>query len=104
MCSVLAHQLKPEVVNRHNVQPRNGDVYIGRPGPFGNKYVMKVSTLKEREWVIAQFRDDLIQDPRPLIKLKKLNPKRLVCFCKPLACHGDVYLELWDVDFTELED
>jgi hypothetical protein len=26
--------------------------------------------------------------------LHELKDKRLGCYCKPLACHGDVYVEL----------
>lgn len=67
-------------------------VYIGRGSPWGNPF--KIGTHGDRDEVIAKFYvymlGKLEQNPKFLEVLKE---KDLVCFCKPLACHGDVIVE-----------
>lgn len=73
------------------------DVYIGRPGPFGNPFIIgKLS----REEVIAKFKlyfkERVRKDEEFRNKVKALKGKSLGCYCKPRACHGDTivaYLE-----------
>jgi hypothetical protein len=89
------------------------DVYIGRPkiskenehfgNPFGTNGSVSIK-VASREEAIASFKDwlsgtkytDLEQERRKWIleNLHTLKDKRLGCWCKPLGCHGDVYLEL----------
>lgn len=71
---------------------RPNSVYIGRPSKWGNPFeIGKDGTREEvieryREWIALQL---------PLLKaLPELRGKVLVCWCKPLACHGDVLAEL----------
>ena len=80
-----------KVVNRRYTYPLTGDVYIGRPGPFGNPFV--IGRDGTREQVIEKFSFYLHENPDIAFELWKLKPKRLVCFCAPEACHGDVYAE-----------
>lgn len=69
------------------------DVYIGRPGPFGNPFHLTESRSRTeaielyKGWVLAQ--PDLVRRIR-----KELKGKTLGCFCKPLACHGDILVEI----------
>lgn len=41
-----------------------------------------------------QYRDELMGNPKLLAALPELCGKTLVCFCKPLPCHGDVLVDL----------
>lgn len=67
--------------------------YIGRGSNWGNPYSMFGNEQESREDVISKFKYDFDKDI--LMKAKKkdvhlLAGKRLGCFCKPHACHGDV--------------
>lgn len=65
------------------------DVYIGRPGPWGNPFVLKHET--ERERVVAKYEAWLRTQPELITRAKReLKGKTLGCFCAPKACHGDV--------------
>lgn len=67
------------------------DIFIGRPGKWGNPF--KIGLQGTREEVIARFRDYFLASPH-LKDIEELRGKRLGCYCKPKACHGDVLLEL----------
>jgi hypothetical protein len=75
--------------------------YIGRGSYWGNPYSM-FSAGESREEVIRKFKYDF--DFEKFAKKEKnevylLAGKRLGCFCKPDACHGDVladFLNKWD--------
>lgn len=64
------------------------DVYIGRPGPWGNKYT--IGQDGSREQVIAWFEEDLLRDRARMLQLNELRGQVLGCWCAPQACHGDV--------------
>ena len=82
------------------------DIYIGRNRGsachFGNPFV--IGPDGTREDVIRKF--DLwirgvaytqIESHRRawiLQNIEKLRGKTLGCYCKPLACHGDIYIQL----------
>lgn len=80
---------------------RPGYEYIGRGGYWGNPYSM-YGTGEDRDEVIRKFKYDFDHDKFPNKKkdeVFKLAGKRLGCFCKPLACHGDIladFLNRWD--------
>lgn len=69
-------------------------VYIGRPGPWGNPYIMQGEDTRDE--VIALFKKDF--DHAVLFpegqwghkSVETLRDKVLVCFCAPKPCHGDV--------------
>ena len=69
------------------------DVYIGRPGPFGNPFTIgKDGTRQEvvekfAEWILTQ--DDLLATIKT-----ELKDKILGCWCAPELCHGDILMEL----------
>lgn len=68
------------------------DVYIGRPGPWGNPFT--IPDHGDRATVIAKYRAFLMCNPMLLGRLEELRGKTLGCYCKPDACHGDVLVEL----------
>lgn len=74
------------------------DVYIGRPSIFGNPF--RVFGVNGREKAINQFKDYFYNrtdiDPEFYLEVMKLEGKTLGCFCKPLACHGDIIAEFVD--------
>lgn len=76
------------------------DVYIGRPGPWGNPFSEKQGTqanvkVDSREEAIACFKEWVAQQPDLIAKIKaELNGKVLGCWCHPKACHGDVLAEI----------
>ena len=78
-----------EVVNK---KTSSFDVYIGRGSKWGNPFVL--GKHGSREEVIEKYKSrlwELIQKGYVTKEeLRALNGKRLGCFCKPLACHGDV--------------
>jgi hypothetical protein len=77
------------------------DVYIGRPGPWGNPFShletsaaqFKVDT---REEAIAKYQEWIKTQPQLLAQLPELKGKVLGCWCKPFKCHGDVLAALAD--------
>lgn len=94
------------VVNLHVEQY---DVYIGRPGHnldgyFGNpvrlgqKCPVCRGVHKHRGGTLLCFEDyarqRLAVDTTYRARVKALFGKRLGCFCRPSACHGDVLATL----------
>lgn len=68
------------------------DVYIGRPGKWGNPFKSgRDGTLEE---VIEKYREWITYRPDLLEALHELKGKVLGCWCKPGPCHGDVLAEL----------
>ncbi len=70
------------------------DIYIGRPGPWGNPFT--IGPDGTREEVIAKYAAWLRTQPRLLALLPTLRGKRLGCWCAPQPCHGDILAELAD--------
>jgi hypothetical protein len=72
-------------------------VYIGRGSKWGNEFShLETSAAKTkvatREEAIVKYREHF--PPELLAQLDELEGKRLGCWCKPKACHGDVLVEL----------
>lgn len=69
-------------------------VYIGRPSIYGNPF--RIGPDGNREEVIhkfhAYFLDRIGKDNDFRLAVLKLQDKILTCYCKPAACHGDVYV------------
>lgn len=64
-------------------------VYIGRGSPWGNPF--RIGKDGDRALVIAKFR--AYAEAKIKVEphwLEPLEGKDVVCFCAPLACHGDV--------------
>lgn len=85
--------MKPTVVNKYKDRY---DVYIGRGSKWGNPF--PITKTNTREQVIAQYKEWITEgEGKHLLNdLHELAGKRLGCFCKPKACHGDVLVELFN--------
>jgi hypothetical protein len=75
-----------------NIRQEKADVYIGRPSLWGNPFV--IGRDGTRDEVIAKYRSYLVNHPFLLNCVSELKGKKLGCYCKPLACHGDVLIEM----------
>jgi hypothetical protein len=81
------------------------DVYIGRPGPWGNPFSHKPGTLAQfqvanRAEAIDRFREWFLAQPQLVERARhELKDRVLGCWCKPATCHGDVIAEI--IDGTE---
>ena len=85
------------------------DVYIGRgtgpkgePGIWGNPFSWLPGTpvkykVRNRNEAIARYAEWIQEQDYLLKKLPELKGKVLGCFCKPLACHGEVLAEIVDL-------
>jgi len=80
------------------------DRYIGRPGKWGNPYSHLDGTratyrVASREEAVSAYRayltDILERDPEFLVPLKGMV---LGCYCKPLACHGDILVQILNAE------
>lgn len=72
-----------------NKRTSSKGVYIGRPSKWGNPFV--IGRDGSRDDVVRKF-EEYLQSRPDLIEAAKreLRGKDLVCFCAPLACHGDI--------------
>lgn len=74
------------------------DVYIGRASAdlWDSKWrnPFKIGRDGTRAEVIQRFRVYLLADAKLMAALPELRGKVLGCWCAPMACHGDVLLEL----------
>ena len=81
-----------KVVNR---RVEKETVYIGRGSKFGNKF--RIGKDGTREEVIEKYRkwlwDEIRKGRVTIEELIALDGETLGCYCKPLACHGDVLVE-----------
>lgn len=76
----------------HVINKRPGDIFIGRPSRWGNPY--RIMPSQTREDCVAKYRALILTQPNLLALLPTLAGKRLICFCAPLPCHGDVLADL----------
>ena len=88
-----------------NIRRQEYDVYIGRAGIghdgyFGNPF--NVVRDGGREKAIAFYREYFLNrlkiDPEFARRIRELKGKRLGCFCKPEACHGDVIADYLHIE------
>ena len=76
-----------------NIRDERGDVFIGRPGPFGNPFI--IGRDGDRREVIEKHRRYLKKHPELVERIKKeLTGKILKCYCYPLICHGDTLVKI----------
>lgn len=82
-----------------NLKREACDIRIDRTGKYGNPF--RIGPDGDRAEVIRKFKvhfyEKLNLDPMWLGEVLKLEGKRLGCHCKPLACHGDVYVEFLEI-------
>lgn len=83
----------PRVLNkrRHVIPP--GAVYIGRPSPWGNPFL--IGRDGTRDEVIERYRQWLCDQPMLMERARReLAGCDLVCWCAPARCHGDLLLKI----------
>jgi len=90
---------RPQPLLTRVVNYRRGqyDVYIGRPSKWGNPYAIgrdPSGGTWSRSDVVRLYKAWIQTQPALLAALGELKGKRLGCYCKPLACHGDVLADL----------
>lgn len=86
---------KTTVVNLH--QREECDVYIGRPGDWGNPF--EIGRDGSRTQVLRKYREWLPLQHELVARIKaELSGKRLGCFCHPLPCHGHTLAEIANAD------
>ncbi|CAF0866474.1 unnamed protein product [Adineta steineri] len=99
---VVTTAAAPQITNRLKTQvvhckKSNYDVYIGRPSDWGNPFV--IGKDGDRSDVIRKYRNWIMRQPDLLSRAKiELRGRRIACWCKPEACHGDVLAEIADAD------
>lgn len=81
-----------------NLRFEKCDIKIGRPSCFGNPFFLKNTECDyERAEVIRKYKEYFYKrindDPDFKLAVEGLRGKKLGCFCKPKACHGDVIVE-----------
>ena len=69
-----------------NLRTSPYDIYIGRPGPWGNPFRGEGAVENYRQWLWGRIQDGSLS----LEQLASLRGHRLGCYCKPAPCHGDV--------------
>jgi hypothetical protein len=93
--------MKCRVVNKFK-EPY--DVYIGRPGPWGNPFDMKDKSDFERDRVCDLYYD-LFHNSKSMKAraVRELRGKVLGCYCKPKRCHGDIIADYVNGFYKEEE-
>jgi len=85
------------VLNRFkaSVLERQGSVYIGRPGPFGNPFEIHAGRSRERaiERYKEYFEKRIEEDATFREAVHALYGKNLLCYCAPLPCHGQIIID-----------
>jgi hypothetical protein len=81
-----------EVLNKRDLGAPPGAVYIGRGSQWGNPFV--IGRDGDRATVIAKHEAWLRNQHHLLRALGELRGRPVVCFCAPLACHGDLLVRL----------
>lgn len=82
---------------------RGEDGYFGNPHPIG--WCQICEEVHGRNEAITPFKKDFLYRVEHDREFRKrviaLKGKVLGCFCKPLKCHGDVYVEWLDTVSSE---
>lgn len=100
------------IYNRRTDDIPSGAIYIGRGSKWGNRYShirsdLAVERVKTREeavekhflWLKKQLKEGKIS----LEVMASLDGKDLVCFCRPLKCHGETLEKLAKWAKSELD-
>src|SRR5690348_16269452 len=101
-----------KVINRRNSHEHAVDIgrkrtkfHWGNPASHLDKDTLATIKVKTREDAVTYFRDWIdgkypnVEPERRewiLSNLHLLKNKTLACWCKPLACHGDILAEMAD--------
>jgi hypothetical protein len=94
---------KPRVKNKRKDLDEIGDVYIGRPSKWGNPFTHINDRYTKANFIVATRNDAIEAYKKWFMKaeqkhlrdqLHELRGKNLVCWCAPLACHGDFLIKM----------
>jgi len=85
MCKVLNKKTM-------KVEDAVNSVYIGRGSKWGNPF--RIGVDGSRDIVISKYIEYLYDNDRLISDIYQLKGKNLICYCSPLACHGDVLIKL----------
>ena len=98
----IALPLSPRVINIHDAPPAwlwsEAFTYIGRNRRWGDTKwgnPFKCYDPMQRQTVIHQYEIYIMKSPL-MKELHTLTNKTLICHCKPLACHGDILIDLYN--------
>ncbi len=73
---------------------------LANPFNIGKKFTRETSLYNYKHWLLNSYKNKTSPSYKELIKLLNLykeNPNiKLVCWCKPLDCHGDVIKQVLD--------
>ena len=86
-------------IRKTNIRNIAKCIYIGRGSIWGNPFV--IGKDGNRTEVIEKYRQYILKKPVLLNELWTLDNAVLGCYCKPLACHGDVLIELRNKQLAE---
>lgn len=90
-----------EILNKHKDIIPNDGIYIGRGSLLGNPFIIGKHGDRDAvidmyaEWTMQRIVDGdvmVIEYYRTLLK----RDSKLVCFCRPQRCHGEVISATWD--------
>ena len=96
-----------QVINKRfqDFSRNNNQIYIGRGSPWGNPFThlplsrtkaqFQVATevesiIRYEAWLRGRLEKDLTLRQR----LLELDGHKLVCYCTPRPCHGDILIKL----------
>lgn len=88
-----------EIFNKKIDSIPSDAIYIGRGSHLGNPYAIGESgdrqqVLKAYELYLNKEVDQ--KNPITLLKLRELSEQsKLVCYCRPAPCHGEIIERLW---------
>ena len=83
--------METTVGNVRTDEPKEGDIYVGRPSKWGNPFRSGI-----REDDISYYEAWIMNQPRLLDALDELRGHRLMCHCHPLPCHADILARMAD--------
>lgn len=88
----------PRVLNRVRDPIPADAIYIGHPSKWGNPFM--IGRDGDRDEVCAKYLEHLYQTGL-IDQVSELRGRDLVCWCAPLACHGDILLRLANSEMAD---
>lgn len=98
---------EPRLWNQHHGREPEPAMYIGQPSPLGNPWKLdrdrpraeqeQELLRKYKRWLWSKIdRGSATFDPAIYRSLELITDQHhLVCYCWPLACHGEVVVAAW---------
>jgi hypothetical protein len=87
----------PRVYNKRHRNIPSTAVYVGRPSPFGNPFI--IGQDGDRDEVCYKFEKYIENCPALIQAVKEeLRGKDLICWCAPLPCHAETLIRIANED------